>query len=136
VLGRYVRERKVLALEDAIRRMTGLPAASLGLPRGTIEAGAVADLVLLDAAMVGDRATLAEPHASSVGIKSVWVGGEVVYAEGKATGATPGRVLRRANRRRRPQRLRAVTPSTTMSMTSPASRPRRLASPSSAGLSA
>jgi N-acyl-D-amino-acid deacylase len=96
VLGRYVRERKVLALEDAIRRMTRLPASSLGLPRGTIEPGAVADLVLLDAATVGDRATLAEPHALSVGIKSVWVGGEVVYADGKATGATPGRVLRRA----------------------------------------
>jgi N-acyl-D-amino-acid deacylase len=99
VLGRYVRERKVLGLEEAIRRMTSLPASSLGLPRGTIEPGAVADLVLLDAATVGDRATLAEPHALSVGVRSVWVGGEVVYADGRATGATPGRVLRRADPR-------------------------------------
>jgi N-acyl-D-amino-acid deacylase len=99
VLGHYVRERKVLALEDAIRRMTSLPASSLGLPRGTIEPGAVADLVLLDPATVVDRATLQEPHAVSTGIKTVWVGGEVVYADGKTTGAAPGRVLRRAEQR-------------------------------------
>ena len=95
VLGEYTRQRKVLKLEDAIRRMTSLPAASLGIERGTLRPGAVADLVLLDPATVADRATLQEPHALSVGIKSVWVGGEAVYADAKATGATPGRVLRR-----------------------------------------
>ena len=95
VLGEYTRQRKVLKLEDAIRKMTSLPAASLGIDRGTLELGAVADLVLLDPATVADRATLKAPHALSVGIKTVWVGGEVVYADAKATGATPGRVLRR-----------------------------------------
>lgn len=95
VLGEYTRQRKVLQLEDAIRRMTSLPAASLGIDRGTLEPGAVADLVLLDPATVADRATLEEPHALSVGIKQVWVGGVSVYADAKATGATPGRVLRR-----------------------------------------
>lgn len=96
VLGRYVRERKVLSLEDAVRRMTSLPAASLGLPRGTIAPGAVADLVLFDPATVADRATMTSPREPSVGIRTVWVAGRVVYHDGKTTGATPGRVLRRA----------------------------------------
>lgn len=95
VLGEYTRQRKVLRLEDAIRRMTSLPAASLGIDRGSLQPGAVADLVLLDPATVADRATLKVPHALSDGIKAVWVGGEAVYADAKATGATPGRVLRR-----------------------------------------
>lgn len=98
VLGRYVRESKVLTLEDAIRRMTSLPAASLGLPRGELKVGAVADLVLLDPASVIDRATMTEPRAVSSGIRAVWVAGRVVFADGSPTGATPGRILRRAVR--------------------------------------
>ena len=96
VLGRYVREKKVLSLEEAVRRMTSLPAASLGVPRGKLETGAVADLVLFDAATVVDNATMTEPRAVSSGIRSVWVGGQLVFDNGRTTGATPGRVLRRA----------------------------------------
>ena len=96
VLGEYVRDRTVLSLEEAVRRMTSLPARSLGLDRGTVKVGAPADLVLFDPATVDDRATIKEPHALSVGIRSVWVGGQVVYHDGAGTGVTPGRVLRRS----------------------------------------
>jgi len=96
VLGRYVRERKVLTLEEAIRKMTSLAAANVGLrDRGMIRPGAFADLVLLDPATVIDRATTQEPRAPSVGIAKVWVNGGLVYDAGSATGNRPGRVLRR-----------------------------------------
>lgn len=95
VLGRYVRERRVLTLEDAVRRMTALPAASLGLPRGTLAAGAVADLVLFDPATVIDNASITTPQAPSSGIKSVWVAGRLVFDNGRTTGSAPGVVLRR-----------------------------------------
>ena len=98
VLGHYVRDRKVLTLEEAVRRMTSLPAKSLGVDRGTITVGAPADLVLFDPATVADRATIKEPHTPSVGIRTVWVAGQVVYENGRTTGATPGRVLRRQAR--------------------------------------
>jgi len=99
VLGRYVRERKVLTLEEAIRKMTSLAAANVGLrDRGTIRPGAFADLVLLDPATVIDRATTQEPRALSVGIGKVWVNGGLVYDAGSATGNRPGRVLRREPR--------------------------------------
>jgi N-acyl-D-amino-acid deacylase len=98
VLGRYVRERNVLTLEEAVRRMTSLPAASLGVPRGKLEPGSVADLVLFDAATVVDNATMTAPRAPSTGIRTVWVAGRVVYENGKTTGATPGVVLRRSGR--------------------------------------
>ena len=96
-LGRYVRERKVLSLEEAIRKATGLAADHVGLrDRGRLVPGAFADLVLFDPAKVIDRATTDNPHALALGIDRVWVNGTVVYASGKATGARPGRVLRRA----------------------------------------
>jgi N-acyl-D-amino-acid deacylase len=96
VLGRYVRERKVMTLEEAVRKMTSLAAANVGLrARGTIRPGAFADLVLLDPATVIDRATTKEPQAVSVGISKVWVNGGLVYDAGSATGQRPGRVLRR-----------------------------------------
>jgi N-acyl-D-amino-acid deacylase len=63
--------------------------------RGIIAPGKFADLVLFDPATVIDRATPAEPHAVSVGIERVWVNGQVVFVDGRATGARPGRVLRR-----------------------------------------
>jgi N-acyl-D-amino-acid deacylase len=95
VLGRYAREKNVLTLEDAVRRMTSLPARSLGIARGRIEPGAVADLVLFDPTTVADNATMAAPRAPSSGITTVWVAGRVVYANGGTTGAHPGTVLRR-----------------------------------------
>lgn len=99
VLGRYVRERKVLGLEEAVRKMTSLAADHAGLKdRGRLVPGAYADLVLFDPATVIDRATTSEPHALATGIERVWVNGRAVFAggaDGKATGARPGRVLRR-----------------------------------------
>src|SRR5512132_548554 len=74
VLGHYVREQHVLTLEEAVRRMTTLAAANVGVAdRGRILPGLAADLVLFDPATVGDRATLKEPHALSTGINTVWV---------------------------------------------------------------
>src|SRR5262249_45145005 len=97
VLGRYVRERGVVDLATAVRKATALAAAHVGIAdRGTIAPGMRADLVLFDPATVLDRATPHAPHALSVGIERVWVNGEIVYADGRATGRLPGRVIRRA----------------------------------------
>ncbi len=99
VLGRYVREQKVLTLEEAIRKMTSLSAAHVGIKRrGTIAAGQYADLVLFDPATVIDRATPAEPHLVSEGIRRVWVNGKVVWADGGTVASRSGRVIRRADR--------------------------------------
>lgn len=96
VLGHYVRQRQVLPLEEAIRKMTSLSAKHMGFTdRGRIEAGMKADLVLFDPDTVLDRATPEDPHALSVGIRKVWVNGELVYEDGRATGRYPGRVIRR-----------------------------------------
>jgi len=95
-LGRYVRERKVMPLEEAVHRMTSLAAEHMGIKdRGRITPGMFADLVLFDPATVIDRATPQEPHLTSVGIERVWVNGTEVFAGGKTTGAKPGRVIRR-----------------------------------------
>jgi len=97
VLGRFVRERKWLSLEDAIRKMTAMPAARLSLAdRGTIRVGAWADLVLVDPDTVIDRSTFSDPFTLATGIRKVWVNGELVWDEPKVTGARPGRVLTRA----------------------------------------
>jgi N-acyl-D-amino-acid deacylase len=96
ILGRYARGRKVMTLEEAVRKASALAAANMGITdRGLIKPGLRADLVLFDPKTVIDRATPAEPHALSVGIDKVWVNGVLVFADGKATGARPGRVLRR-----------------------------------------
>ncbi|MEO8275647.1 MAG: D-aminoacylase [Thermoanaerobaculia bacterium] len=96
ILGRYVRERHVLSLAEAIHKASGLAADHLGFrDRGRLAPGQAADLVLFDPATVIDRATTDEPHAISRGIERVWVNGAVVYEQGKATGARPGKVLRR-----------------------------------------
>jgi N-acyl-D-amino-acid deacylase len=97
VLGVYVRERHVLTLEEAVRKMTTLAAANMGLTdRGRLSVGMHADMVLFDPDAVADRATLADPHALSAGIRITWVNGVVVYRDSKATGAYPGSVVRRA----------------------------------------
>ncbi|MGH9465541.1 MAG: N-acyl-D-amino-acid deacylase family protein, partial [Thermoanaerobaculia bacterium] len=96
VLRRYVRELGVLTLEQAVHKMTALAATHLGLPeRGVIALGAPADLVLFDPVTVADRSTFAEPTLPATGIAAVWVNGVAVYRDGAATGARPGRVLRR-----------------------------------------
>jgi N-acyl-D-amino-acid deacylase len=97
VLGVYVRERHVLTLEEAVRKMTTLAAANMGFAdRGRLSVGMHADMVLFDPDAVADRATLADPHALSAGIRLTWVNGVVVYRDSKATGAYPGSVVRRA----------------------------------------
>lgn len=95
-LGVYVRERKVLSLEEAVRRMTSLAAEHMGIrDRGRIAPGMFADLVLFDPATVIDRATPQQPHLTPVGITRVWVNGQQVFANGTTTGARPGRTIRR-----------------------------------------
>ena len=92
VLGRYVRERELLTLEEAIHKMTALPARRLGWnDRGLIARGCWADVVVFDPCGVDDRATFAEPHQYSVGIEHVLVRGEFVMRSGKTTGQQPGR---------------------------------------------
>jgi len=97
VLGHYVRERGVLSLEEAVRKMTAFPAARFGLwDRGLIRPGAAADLVLFDPAAVLDTATFADPHRYSAGIDWVMVRGQLVWRDGQDTGAAAGQVLRTA----------------------------------------
>jgi N-acyl-D-aspartate/D-glutamate deacylase len=96
VLGVYVRELKLLRLEDAVRKMTSLNAAKLGLrDRGTLRPGAFADLTLFDPERVIDRSTYTEPFHYGEGIVHVIVNGQVVLEHGKHTGARPGHALRR-----------------------------------------
>jgi N-acyl-D-amino-acid deacylase len=96
ILGQFVRDERVLGLEDAIRRMTSAPAARLGLrDRGVIRDGAIADLVVFDPATVRSDATVDDPRRDPVGIETVVVAGFVVVDRGRHTGAMPGRALRR-----------------------------------------
>ena len=95
VLGRYVREEKVLRLEDAVRKMTSLPAQRLGLrDRGLLRPGMYADVTVFDPDRVIDRATFDAPHQYSAGIVHVFVNGAPVIDEGKITDRRPGRILR------------------------------------------
>jgi dihydroorotase/N-acyl-D-amino-acid deacylase len=95
ILRKYVREEKRLTLEDAIRKFTSLPAQRMRLAdRGVLKAGMWADVVIFDAAQVRDRATFAQPNQLSEGMRWVLVNGVPVIADGKATGALPGKVLR------------------------------------------
>jgi N-acyl-D-aspartate/D-glutamate deacylase len=96
VLGHYVRDERVLSLEEAIHRMTGMPASKFGLSgRGVIQPGAWADLVLFDPVTIDDIATYHVPRRHPTGISWVWVNGTAVLREGKHTGERPGRALRR-----------------------------------------
>jgi N-acyl-D-amino-acid deacylase len=95
VLGKYVREEHVVPLEEAIRRMTSLPAQNLGLARrGWLDAGSYADVVVFDAARIADHATYENPHQYATGVVDVFVNGTQVIANGEHTGAKPGRVVR------------------------------------------
>lgn len=96
VVGRYVREQRVLELAEAVRKMTSLPASRLELTgRGTVAPGQIADLVVLDPDAVADLATFADPWQYAVGVRDVFVSGTCVLSDGRATGARPGRTLRR-----------------------------------------
>ncbi len=95
VLGRYVRDLKVLKIEDAIRKMTSLPAQTFRLKnRGTLVEGRQADIVIFDPKSVGDPATYTDPHHFAVGFSNVIVNGKLVIESGKLTGARPGQVVR------------------------------------------
>ena len=101
VLGHYARELGLFPMEEAIRRMTSLPAERFGLTgRGRLKQNYAADLVLFDPASVKDRATFENPKQVSAGIVAVWVNGQAVWRDGQSTGARPGRALRRQQMQR------------------------------------
>jgi len=94
LLGKYVREEKVMSLQEAIRRLSGLPATNLGLERrGFLKPGMFADVVVFDAATIADRATFEQPHQYAVGVRHVFVNGVQVLRDGEHTNAKPGRAL-------------------------------------------
>ena len=95
VLGEYVRNQHLISLEDAVRKMTSLPAQTFSLrDRGQVREGFVADLVIFDDATVSDKATFDQPHQYAVGFSSVIVNGQIVFDGQKLTGALPGQPLR------------------------------------------
>jgi N-acyl-D-aspartate/D-glutamate deacylase len=97
VLGRYVRERGVLTLEDAVRKMSGLPATTIGMvDRGFVAVGLAADLAVFDAGTVIDRATFTDPTARSEGVRDVMVNGVFALRDGQVTGAMAGQPLSRS----------------------------------------
>ena len=94
-LGHYVRDQKLVPLEQGIHRLTGLPASNLGLKeRGRLAQNMMADIVIFDPAAIRDHATFAKPHQYSTGVRHVFVNGVQVLRDGEHTGATPGRVVR------------------------------------------
>ena len=95
LLGKYVRDEDIIPLEEAIRRLTSLPAANLKIKRrGALQPGYFADVVVFDPARIQDHATFAEPHQYATGVEHVLVNGVPVLRDGEHTGATPGRVVR------------------------------------------
>ncbi len=95
LLGKYVREEGVISLEEAVRRLTSLPAGNLKIERrGALLPGNFADVVVFDPDEIIDHATFAEPHQYATGVVHVFVNGTQVLADGEHTGATPGRVVR------------------------------------------
>jgi N-acyl-D-amino-acid deacylase len=94
LLGKYVREERVISLTEAVRRLTSLPASNLGLDhRGLLKEGMFADVVVFDPQTIADRATFENPHQLAVGVKHVFVNGVQVLKDGEHTGAKPGRAL-------------------------------------------
>ncbi len=95
VLGTYVRDERVITLQEAVRRLSALPAENLRLRRrGKLQTGYHADVVVFDPATVADKATFESPHQLAVGVTHVFVNGVAVVTDGAHTGATPGRVVR------------------------------------------
>ncbi|MBL9068653.1 MAG: D-aminoacylase [Sphingopyxis sp.] len=95
LLGHYVRDEKLISLEEAIHRLTSLPATNLGIrERGALRPGYFADVVIFDPATVADRATFEKPHQYAVGMRDVYVNGVAVLTNGEPSGATPGRAVR------------------------------------------
>jgi N-acyl-D-amino-acid deacylase len=95
LLGRYVRDEKLIPLEEAVRRLSGLPAENLKLrDRGALKNGYFADIVIFDPAKVQDHATFEKPHQYSTGVRDVFVNGVQVLKDGEHTGAKPGQVVR------------------------------------------
>jgi N-acyl-D-amino-acid deacylase len=95
LLGKYVRDEQVIPLEEAIRRLTSLPADTLRIKdRGRLAAGQSADVVLFDPKTIADHATYEKPHQYAVGVRDVWVNGAQVLKNSEHTGAKPGRVVR------------------------------------------
>ena len=99
VLAHYVREKNVLSLEEAVRKMSGAAAVRLGLRhKGLVRFGMDADLVVFDPSTVRDAATFADPHHYAEGIKHVVVNGAITVRDGEHTGTRAGRVLKRQER--------------------------------------
>ncbi len=95
ILGRFVREQRILTLEDAVRKMTAAVADRLSIrDRGQLREGMYADVILFNPATIIDRATYQKPHQLSEGMRFVLVNGVPVVANGKVTGAKPGRIVR------------------------------------------
>jgi N-acyl-D-amino-acid deacylase len=94
LLGKYVREEKVISLAEAVRRLSGLPATNLGLDhRGFLKPGMFADVVVFDPQTIADKATFENPHQLAVGVKDVFVNGVQVLKDGERNGANPGKAL-------------------------------------------
>lgn len=103
LLGRYVRDEKLIPLEQAVYRLTTLPATNLGIEnRGALKPGYYADVVVFDPATIADRSTFEAPHQYSVGVRDVFVNGTQVLKDGEHSGATPGRAVRGAGWNRCP----------------------------------
>src|SRR5207245_1266051 len=99
LLAKYVRNERVIVLEEAIRRLTAFPAATLGLEaRGRLTSGYFADVVVFDPDQIEDNATFDRPHQYATGVEHVFVNGVQVLKSGEHTGALPGRVVRRGRR--------------------------------------
>ena len=94
LLGKYVRDEKLIPMEEAVRKLTHLPATNLGLDRrGLLKDGYYADVVVFDPAAIADKATYEKPHQYSVGVRHVFVNGTQVLKDGEHTGAKPGRAV-------------------------------------------
>lgn len=103
LLGRYVRDEKLIPLEQAVYRLTTLPATNLGITdRGALKPGYYADVVVFDPATIADRSTFEAPHRYSVGVRDVFVNGKQVLKDGEHSGAMPGRAVRGAGFNRCP----------------------------------
>ena len=109
LLGRYVRDEKLISLSEAVHRLTALPAGNLGIrDRGALKPGHFADIVVFDPDGIADRSTFADPHHYAVGMRDVFVNGVAVLRDGEHSGATPGRAVRGPGWRRCPDIARAA----------------------------